>query len=47
MDSELAHGCVNKFLHEVAIDLGLYLIVNFNSLIVDVFTLRIVMLNPL
>ena len=35
MDSELAHGCVNKLLHKVAIDLGLNLIVNFNSLIVD------------
>ena len=27
MDSELAHGCVSKLLLEVAIDLGLKLIV--------------------
>ena len=27
MDSDLARGCVSKLLHEVAIDLGLNLIV--------------------
>ena len=26
VDSELAHGCVNKLLYEVAIDLGLNLL---------------------
>ena len=41
MDSEFARGRVSKLLLEVAIDLGLNLIVkNFNSLIVDLFYLE-------
>ena len=43
MDSKLALGQVSKLLLEVAIDSGLNLIVKkFDSLIVDLFTLRIV-----
>ena len=41
MDSKLARDRVSKLLLEVAIDLGLNLIVkNFNSLIVDLFYLE-------
>ena len=41
MDSEFVRGHVSKLLLEVAIDLGLNLIVkNFNSLIVDLFYLE-------
>ena len=41
MDLELARDRVSKLLLEVAIDLGLNLIVkNFNSLIVDLFYLE-------
>ena len=41
MDLEFTRGRVSKLLLEVAIDLGLNLIVkNFNSLIVDLFYLE-------
>ena len=41
MDLELARDRVSKLLLEVAIDLGLNLIVkNFNSLIIDLFYLE-------
>ena len=44
MDSKLAHGHVSKLLHEVAIDLGLNLIVKISLMIY--FTLRIGRSNP-
>ena len=41
MDLELTCDRIGKLLHEVAIDLGLNLIVkNFNSLIVDLLYLK-------
>ena len=39
MNSKLAHGPVSKLLHEVALDLGLNLIVT-TSLIVDLLYLK-------
>ena len=47
MDSEFACGRISKLLLEIIIDLGLNLIVKTsNSLLVDLFTLRIVKSNP-
>ena len=47
VDSELACGCVSKLLLEVAIDLGLNLIVKISIIfLVDLFTLRIARSNP-
>ena len=45
MDLEFARGRVSKLLLDVAIDLGLIFCKNFNSLLVDLFTLRIVRSN--
>ena len=48
MDSELAHGRVNKLLLKIAINLELNLIVKTSSLLLWIwFTLKIGMLNPL
>jgi len=41
VDSEFACSRVSKLLLEVAIDLGLNLCKNLNSLLVDLFALRI------
>ena len=40
MDLEFACGYISELLHDVAIDLGLNLIKNFNSLIVDLLYLK-------
>ena len=46
MDLEFACGRVSKLLLDVVIDLGLiFFYKNFNSLLVDLFTLRIVSSN--